>query len=248
MDSTAYGRDPYYIQSVAHAADVLRAFSNPNEVLRLRDVVSRTSHSKGIAFRMLYTLEKAGLLEKIGVNQYRTTLHQRKIRQFKIGYATQGTDYLFCSQITSGLKHEADLNETVELMVLDNRYSSKVATKNADVFIKERCDLVIEFQTDEVVAPMISAKYRDAKIPFIALEIPHPGATYFGANNFEAGLIGGRALGRWAKQNWDGAVDELLMLELPRAGNIPRAPHRDAGRHPRSAAQTRKLPGSLFGR
>jgi ribose transport system substrate-binding protein len=125
VSTTKNGRDPYFIQSVAHAADVLRAFSNPNEVLQLRDVVSRTCHSKGIAFRMLYTLEKAGLLEKIGANQYRTTLHQRKTRRFKIGYAAQGTDYQFSSEVTSGLKHEADRLETIELMVLDNRYSSK---------------------------------------------------------------------------------------------------------------------------
>lgn len=223
MDTAFDSRDPYYIQSVANAADILRAFANPNEVLRLRDVVGRTPHSKGIVFRLLYTLEKAGLLEKVGANQYRTTLHHRKNRKFKIGYAAQGTDYQFSSQITTSLKLEADRLETIELMVLDNRYSPKVAQKNADLFIKERCDLVIEFQTDEVVAPIISSKYREAKIPLIALEIPHPGATYFGANNFEAGLIGGRALGRWAKQNWEGDVDEMIMLELPRAGNIPRA-------------------------
>jgi ribose transport system substrate-binding protein len=216
-------RDPYFIHSVAHAADILRAFTTPTEVLRLRDVVSRTNHSKGIAFRLLYTLEKTGLVEKVGANQYRSTLHQRKTRKYKIGYAAQGSDYMFSQQVTSSLKREADRLETVELLVLDNRYSPKVALKNTDLFIKEKCDLVIEFQTDETVAPIISAKYREANIPLIALEIPHPGATYFGANNYEAGLIGGRALGRWAKAHWGGEVDEIVLLELPRAGSIPRA-------------------------
>ena len=216
-------RDPYFIHSVAHAADILRAFTTPNEVLRLRDVVSRTNHSKGIAFRLLYTLEKTGLVEKVGANQYRSTLHQRKARKYKIGYAAQGSDYMFSQQVTSSLKREADRLETVELLVLDNRYSPKVALRNADLFIKEQCDLVIEFQTDETVAPMIAAKYREANIPLIALEIPHPGATYFGANNYEAGLLGGRALGRWAKVHWGGEADEIVLLELSRAGNIPRA-------------------------
>lgn len=216
-------RDPYFIHSVAHAADVLKAFTTPAEVLRLRDIVARTSYSKGIAFRLLYTLEKTGLVEKVGANQYRSTLLQRKTRKYKIGFGAQGTDYLFSQQITSGLKREADRLETVELMVLDNRYSAKVAQRNAEMFVKERCDLVMEFQTDEMVAPIISATYRQAKIPLIAVEIPHPGALYFGANNYEAGLIGGRALGRWAKQHWEGQVDEILLMELPRAGTIPRA-------------------------
>lgn len=216
-------RDPYLIQSVAHAADVLRAFNTPTEILRLRDIVARTAHSKGIAFRLLYTLEKTGLVEKVGANQYRSTVQRHRTRQYKIGYAAQGSDSLFAQQVTSGLKVASDQIETVELLTLDNRYSPKVAQKNADIFIKEGCDLIIEFQTDENVAPIISAKYREAGIPLIAVEIPHPGAIYFGANNYEAGLIGGRALGRWAKQNWDGHADEILMMELPRAGAIPRA-------------------------
>jgi len=216
-------RDPYFIQSVAHAADVLRAFSTPSEILRLRDVVSRTTYSKGIAFRLLYTLEKTGLVEKVGVNQYRSTVQQCRTRKYKIGYAAQGTDYQFSQQVTSGLKRESDRLETVELLTLDNRYSPRVAQKNADLFIKERCDLVVEFQTDENIAPLIAAKYREAKIPLIAVEIPHPGGVYFGANNYAAGLMGGRELGRWAKHQWNGEVDEILMLTLERAGSIPRS-------------------------
>ena len=56
-------------------------------------------------------------------------------------------------------------------------------------------DLVIEFQTDEVIAPAIASKYLEANIPFIAIDIPHPGATYFGANNYQAGLLGGTIWG-----------------------------------------------------
>jgi len=56
----------------------------------------------------------------------------------------------------------------------------------------------------------------------IAIDIPHPGATFYGANNYEAGLIGGRYLGRWAKERWNGNVDEVLLLELARAGSLPR--------------------------
>jgi hypothetical protein len=62
----------------------------------------------------------------------------------------------------------------------------KVAVRNAQHFVREHVDLVIEFQTDETVAPIISNTYREAKIPFIAVDIPHPGATYYGANNFSS--------------------------------------------------------------
>jgi ribose transport system substrate-binding protein len=82
---------------------------------------------------------------------------------------------------------------------------------------------VIEFQTDESVAPAIAASYIEAGIPFIAIDIPHPGGTYFGANNYEAGLIAGRHLGKFARARWGGQVDEILALEIARAGSLPRA-------------------------
>jgi ribose transport system substrate-binding protein len=105
---------------------------------------------------------------------------------------------------------------------VDNRYNAKIAQRNADVLVREKVDLVIEFQTDEHVAPIVAAKYREAGIPLIALEVPHPGATYFGANNYEAGLIGGRHLGRWAKQQRYSEADEIVLITLDRAGSLPR--------------------------
>jgi ribose transport system substrate-binding protein len=112
--------------------------------------------------------------------------------------------------------------EGIELIVVDNQYNAKIAQRNADLLVREKVDLVIEFQTDEEVAPIVAAKYRAANIPLIAIEIPHPGATYYGANNYEAGLIGGRHLGRWVKRRWEAEADEILLLELHRAGNLPR--------------------------
>jgi ribose transport system substrate-binding protein len=98
-----------------------------------------------------------------------------------------------------------------------------VALRNAEHLIRESVDLVIEFQTDESVAPAIASKYLEAGIPLIAIDIPHPGATYFGANNYEAGLLAGRHLGKWARTRYAGKVDEILLLELKRAGSLPRA-------------------------
>ena len=57
----------------------------------------------------------------------------------------------------------------------------------------------------------------------IALEIPHPQTVFYGANNSQAGLIAGRYLARWAEAHWQGHADELLLLELPKAGQVPNA-------------------------
>jgi ribose transport system substrate-binding protein len=148
-------------------------------------------------------------------------VRQVKQRAYRIGYAAQGTDYAFSKEVSKSVEAAA-CAEQIELIQVDNRYNPKIAQKNADYFVREKLDLVIEYQTDDTVAPIVAAKYLEAGIPFIAIEIPHPGAAYYGANNYEAGLMAGRYLARWAKLNWLGKLDEIVIFELPRAGNLPK--------------------------
>jgi ribose transport system substrate-binding protein len=214
-------RHPYLVKAVIHSARVLSAFRSSGEALPLREIASRSGLPKSMSFRLLYTLERCGMIEKVGENLYRSYLGPFKQKAFRIGYAAQGHDYQFSNEVSSGLQRAAEA-EGIELICVDNRYNPKVAQRNADVLVREKVDLVIEFQTDEHVAPIVAAKYREANIPLIAIEIPHPGATYYGANNYEAGIIGGRYLGRWAKQCWQSKVDEVLLIALERAGSLPK--------------------------
>jgi ribose transport system substrate-binding protein len=175
-----------------------------------------------MCFRLLYTLRHCGFIEKVENNRYRLTAEIRRRKKHRMGYAAQGQDSSFAREVHSGLVRAAERTQ-IELIVVDNRYQPKIALKNAELLIRERVDLVIEFQTDEAVAPAIASAYHQAGIPMIAIDIPHPGATYFGANNYEAGLIAGRHLARWAKQQWGGQADEVLLVELARAGSLPAA-------------------------
>ncbi len=173
-------------------------------------------------FPPLYTLHQCGFLDKVGENHYRLASEMRRRRLYRIGYAAQGQDTSFDSDVRTSLVRAAE-REHIELLVVDNRYQPKIALRTADYLIKEQVDLVIEFQTDELIAPAIGSKYMQADIPFIAIDIPHPGGTYCGANNYQAGLLGGHYLGRWAKRSWYGEVDEVLLIELHRAGSLPKA-------------------------
>src|SRR4051812_39674325 len=214
-------RDPYLVKAVVHSSRVLATFRSSGEAIPLREIADRSGLPKSMAFRLLYTLERCGMVEKVGKNLYRSSLRPFRQRSYRLGYAAQGTDYQFSKEVSAGLQRAAEA-EGVELICVDNRYNPRIAQRNADVLVREKVDLVIEFQTDEQVAPIVAAKYREAGIPLIAIEIPHPGATYFGANNYEAGLIGGRYLGKWAKQHWQADVDEIAMIALQRAGSLPK--------------------------
>jgi ribose transport system substrate-binding protein len=214
-------RDPYLVKSVVHSSQLLSAFRSSGEALPLREIAARSGLPKSMTFRLLYTLERCGMIEKAGENLYRSHLRPFKQRPYRLGYAAQGTDYQFSKEVSTSLQRAAAA-QGIELICVDNRYNAKIAQRNADVLVREKVDLVIEFQTDDHVAPIVAAKYRTAGIPLIALEVPHPGATYFGANNYEAGLIGGRHLGRWAKQQRCTDADEIVFIALDRAGNLPK--------------------------
>ena len=211
--------DRYLIKALVHAAQVLEAFRDPGEVLRLRDLVERTGLGKGMCFRLLHTLRHCGFLEKVDQTRYRLACEMRRRRRYRIGYAAQGQDTSFPREVHEGLVRAAQ-REDLDLVVVDNRYQPKVALKNAEYLIREGVDLVIEFQTDEAVAPAIASRYFEAEVPLIAIDIPHPGATYFGANNYQAGLLAGHHLARWARTRWAGQVGEIVLLGLGRAGAL----------------------------
>ncbi|MGI4756147.1 MAG: sugar ABC transporter substrate-binding protein, partial [Janthinobacterium lividum] len=131
-------------------------------------------------------------------------------------------EFSFSRLVSESLRSSAYV-AGVELLELSNRYSPTVAVRNAEMFVRERVDLVIEFQTNEQSASIVGSKLMDAGIPVIAIEIPHPGADYYGANNYRAGLLGGHALAHAALQQWRGQVDAVVLLELPMAGPLPRS-------------------------
>ena len=68
----------YLVKSLVHASRVLEAFQSSGDVLRLRDVVTRTGFNKGMCFRLLYTLHQCGFLDKVGENHYRLASEVRR--------------------------------------------------------------------------------------------------------------------------------------------------------------------------
>ncbi|HJY06988.1 MAG TPA: helix-turn-helix domain-containing protein, partial [Bryobacteraceae bacterium] len=214
--------DIYKVEAVRRACELLKAFESDTEVLRLRDLVARTSISTTTAFRLIHTLEQQGLLEKVGRNTYRSRVKIRNAPQYKFGYASQGEDCTFAQEWSDSII-EAARRHRVDLISLDNGFDPDLALRNADALIDAKVNVAIEHQFDEQIAPAIAAKFRAARIPLIAMGTAHPGATYFGGNNQVAGIMGGRALGRWANKNWNGRLDELILVELAMAGPLLRS-------------------------
>ncbi len=144
-------------------------------------------------------------------------------KHFKIGFANLTEDLPYAVRVREGIEDAARKAGNIELISVDNQLDGATALANADSLITQKVDGVIEYQTDAKFAPAIMAKFKANKIPVIAVDIPMPGAPFFGVNNPVAGNMSGKGLGEWVKKNWSGKVDALVMLELPQSGPIPAA-------------------------
>jgi ribose transport system substrate-binding protein len=212
-------RPAYLIDSVVRAQRVIEVFAQHRRPLRLRDVIEQTGMTKNLCFRLLHTLRHCGVIEKVDVNRYRLVTGDQRRRRYRIGYADQIVKDGWLRMVNAGLIRAAE-QANIELILVSNRNDPKFAVRNARQLVREHPDLVIEFQIDESVAPAVAAQYVEAGIPAIAVDIPHPGATFFGANNHQAGSLGGRHLGRWVRSQWRQVPDEIILIGQPRAGSI----------------------------
>lgn len=206
--------------SVSRACKILHLLEEHRQSVRLTDVARATGIDKATCHRILATLVSHGLASRTPTNEYLSLIHRTIKPCVKIGYAAQTEEFAFSRAVTLGIKLSA-AKAGIDLIVYDNDYSPAVALRNTDLLIRQNVQLVIEFQTDASVAAVISAKLQAKRIPLIAIEIPHPNAVYFGVNDIQAGLTGGRHLGRWAAEHWRGRADALVLLGLSMAGSFP---------------------------
>jgi ribose transport system substrate-binding protein len=140
-------------------------------------------------------------------------------KRFRIGYAAQAHDS-FSSALEQGLRWAA-ARRPIDLIEVENRYSAKAALRNAERLVSQRVDLAIEFQAYERIGSKLAHIFEQARIPLIAVEIPHPNAVFLGVDNQRAGVAVGKALLKAAQKHWDGECDEILFLDLEISGSLP---------------------------
>jgi ribose transport system substrate-binding protein len=212
---------PYKLETVSRACSLLKAFSDEQEALTLAEIAKRTGCERTITFRLIRTLEQAGFLHKTEGLRYTRRICLLDEKRYRVGYASQTESSSFVSAVSESIRWAATQHQ-VELVVFDNRYSPQTALRNAERMVKEKVDLAIEFQAYDRIASKLSSLFQQAGIPLIAIEVPHPGANFFGIDNYRVGMLAGRTLSSAAKKYWHGEADEILFLEMEIAGPVPR--------------------------
>ncbi len=206
----------YLIPILSKALDVLELLEQTNGPIALEDVYQQTNISKTSVYRILKTLVHRGYVAQGQSGQYRLVSRPRRLR---FGFAAQSAEMPFSVAVGTSVTAAAAA-AGVELLQLDNRYDPDVAIKNAEEFVRQRVDLVLEFQVEEHVAPHVAHIFKKAEIPLVAIDVPHPNATYFGVDNFEVGYEAGALLAHYATNKWKGKVDRVLGIGFSEAGSF----------------------------
>jgi ribose transport system substrate-binding protein len=209
----------YKLETVSRACALLRVFEDDRQTLSLAEIVEQTGIERTICFRLLHTLESEGFLRRTKLRKYASNLQILGGKRFRIGYASQGHNS-FSAAVSHGVRTAARERQ-LDLIEFENNYSPSAALRNAEMLVKERVDLAIEFQVYDRIAARLSRLFNESGIPVIALEIPQPGAAFFGVDNHKVGQIAGRVLLRTAREEWNGKFDELILLDLEIAGAVP---------------------------
>jgi ribose transport system substrate-binding protein len=190
------------------------------------------SKSKIVLFAILATLAVSPLSTIVASNSSKSVESASaqdacatKKDNYKIGFANLTTGVDFITAVQSGMESAAKEAGNIELVIANNNLDGATALNNAENFVAQGVDGVVEFQTDEKFGNVIMNLFQNQEppIPVIAIDIPMPGATFFGADNYKAGRMAGEAGGDYAVANWGGKVDYILDLELPQSGPIPAA-------------------------
>jgi len=188
---------------------VLESFDSPEEELSIMEVARRVGMTYSSTFRLLYTLEKRGyVMRRPGSRKYSRTPLQKR---YRIGYAAADNRIRFSDEVSRSLVVAAR-NHGVDLILKDNEASPAKALANVDALLAAGIHLLIEYQLNETVAQLIAAKCHEAKVPIIAITCAHPGAYYFGGNNYRAGELAGDCLCDFVEANWGGKANRLLFL------------------------------------
>jgi ribose transport system substrate-binding protein len=206
----------YLIPILTKALDILELLQAEDDSMVLEAIHQRTRFSKTTVYRILKTLVHRGYVVQTADRRYRYVARPKKLR---FGFGGQSAEMPFSEAVQVSLRNAAAA-VGVDLVVLDNHYDADTAIRNAEQFIRERVDVIIEFQVEERAAPIIADIIAQSGIPLIAIDIPHPHATYFGIDNYRAGREAGDLLAQFTINHWGGKADWIVGLDLVEAGPL----------------------------
>ncbi len=143
-----------------------------------------------------------------------------------VGFANALGALPFCALVEKGIKKQltlagCDLNKG--WIGMDNQYNPAVALRNLDTILSRKPDIFIEYQLDVKTNHIIAAKFGEAKIPVVAIDVAIPGSPLVGTNNYTVTVMAGHTMAELIRQKWGGwdSVDLVVIMNASAPGEHP---------------------------
>jgi ABC-type sugar transport system substrate-binding protein len=140
--------------------------------------------------------------------------------KFKLGMAVGGNT---CCE---WMKSQGDVARAIagkmgwDYVEYSNNNDPATALKNAQLFVQEGVNAVIQFNGQPSANPAIAQILKAANIPIVTYDIADPGMYFVGIDNLAAGIAGGEQLGAIVKAKWNCNPDLVISAEGAGAGIV----------------------------
>ena len=214
---------PYLLDSLTRGIDVIHLLAQlHDEPVSLAELSRKARINKTTVLRILRTLEHKGWAVQTAPGQFRLAVRFVENRIKRIGFSSRDNRLSFPATVAASILRTT-AEHGVGLLSLDNRSSNAQTIRNAERMIRERVDCAVVFQAESTTGPELSSLFNESAIPLISIDMAVAGASYFGADNYSAGLSAGRALARTLSDMGRDRVDEILLVGNMQFGSLPAA-------------------------
>lgn len=137
----------------------------------------------------------------------------------KIGLIELGSSVPFSNLVTKGIENAAK-EAGAELVACDSELEGQPALDCAKSFATQGVEGYLNFQSDAELSEAICK--AGPQVPVIAVDIAQEPCelAFMGADNEYAGFLAGKAVGEFAKNEWNCEYDAYVSLEEPEAGTV----------------------------
>jgi ribose transport system substrate-binding protein len=137
----------------------------------------------------------------------------------KIGLIELGSSVPFSNLVTKSVEKAAK-EAGAELVACDSELEGQPALDCAKSFATQGVEGYLNFQSDAELAEAICK--AGPQVPVIAIDIAQEPCeiAFMGADNEYAGFLAGKAVGEFAKNEWNCEYDAYVSLEEPEAGTV----------------------------
>ena len=140
-------------------------------------------------------------------------------KTYKIGINSYAENFESSQNYLESFRAAAEKAGNVELVFADCNADPQKVAPNYDSFILQDVDAIIDASWLSEAGNMAIEKCKAENIPLIVCDTPFDEEyTYtVGTDNYQAGVVAGKYLAQYIKDNWDGEVD-YLVLEYYQSG------------------------------